>query len=250
VTKTSPKTSAKRRPTGKRAQTAQVRTRRPAPHAVRAVRRGRSSGPVWTVAGVVATVIAVLLALFLIYQGAQENQNTAGTTGSGSGFRHVEGQPGAGATAPGFTLASTTGGQVSLADYRGTSVLLYFQEGLMCQPCWDQIRDLEQNQADLTSAGVDAVVSITTDPIDQITRKVADEKLSTPVLSDPDLAVSRAYTANQYGMMGTSRDGHSFILVGPDGTIHWRADYGGKPAYTMFLPTDKMLLDLRAERRP
>ena len=35
-------------------------------------------------------------------------------------------------------------------------------------------------------AGVDAVVSITTDRADLIGRKAADEKLATPVLSDPD----------------------------------------------------------------
>jgi peroxiredoxin Q/BCP len=49
-------------------------------------------------------------------------------------------------------------------------------------------------------------------------------------------------------MMGTMRDGHSFVLVGPDGRIRWRADYGGAPKYTMFLPTEKMLADLTAER--
>jgi len=62
------------------------------------------------------------------------------------------------------------------------------------------------------------------------------------------MAVSQAYNANQYGMMGTMRDGHSFVLVGPDGHIRWRADYGGAPKYTMFLPTEKILADLAAER--
>jgi peroxiredoxin Q/BCP len=67
----------------------------------------------------------------------------------------------------------------------------------------------------------------------------------TPVLSDPDLAVSRAYHANDYGMMGTRRDGHTFIVVGPDGRIQWRADYGGAPAYTMYVPVDVLVADLR-----
>ncbi|MGH3983343.1 MAG: redoxin domain-containing protein, partial [Pseudonocardiaceae bacterium] len=98
--------------------------------------------------------------------------------------------------------------------------------------------------------GVDTVVSITTDPADLIARKVTDEKLTTPVLSDPTLQVSRAYNANQYGMMGDMRNGHSFILVGPDGVIRWRADDGGAPDYTMFLPTSEMLADLTAERKP
>jgi peroxiredoxin len=95
------------------------------------------------------------------------------------------------------------------------------------------------------------VLSITTDPANLIGQKVADEMLTTPVLSDPSMHVSHAYNANQHGMMGEMRDGHSFILVGADGRIRWRADYGGTPNYTMFLPTAKTdlaggLVSLRA----
>ena len=38
-------------------------------------------------------------------------------------------------------------------------------------------------------------------------------------------------------MMGDMRDGHSFVLVGPDGVIRWRADYGGSPQ-VHDVPTD------------
>ena len=208
-------------------------------------RRDTSSRTTWTIVAVL-TVALVVIVLYLIYQGSQGKQNTAAD--GGSGFEHVAGQPGAGGTAPAFTLAASSGGQVSLADFHGKSVLLYFQEGLTCQPCWDQIKDLEQNKTALRAAGVDSVVSITTDPANLIAQKMTDEKLSTPVLSDPTMQVSHAYNANQYGMMGDMRDGHSFILVGPDGMIRWRADYGGAPDYTMFLPTQKMLADLTKER--
>jgi peroxiredoxin len=194
---------------------------------------------------VVIVVAFTVGVLYVVYRGAQGSSPAAGP---GSGYRHVAGEPGAGDSAPGFSLASGNGQPVSLADYRGRSVLLYFQEGLSCQPCWDQIRDLEQNSNALRQAGVDAVVSITTDPADLIGRKAADGKLTTPVLSDPTLQVSRTYHANDYGMMGDMRDGHSFILVGSDGVIRWRADYGGAPDYTMFLPTPKMLADLTSER--
>jgi hypothetical protein len=51
-------------------------------------------------------------------------------------------------------------------------------------------------------------------------------------------------------MMGTSRDGHTFVLVGPDGRIRWRADYGGPPKYIMFLPTTTLLADIRAGEHP
>jgi len=227
---------------------AKAATKRPQRQATREIQRlrGQTAGRRWWIIGVAVVVVFALVVLYLIYQSSQGKHDT---TAGGSGFKHVAGEPGVGSAAPAFTLTSGIGGQVSLTDFRGRNVLLYFQEGLSCQPCWDQIKDLEQNEAALRAAGVDAVVSITTDPANLIGQKAADEKLTTPVLSDPTMRVSRAYDANSYGMMGDMRDGHSFILVGPDGTIRWRADYGGKPDYTMFLPTPKMLTDLTAEQK-
>ena len=133
-----------------------------------------------------------------------------------------------------------------LASLRGKTVLLYFQEGLTCQPCWDQLKDIESQSNAFHALGIDMIVSITTDPLDALKQKVADAGLSTLVLSDPSLVVSRAYTANGYGMMGGSRDGHTFIIVGPNGRIEWRADYGGAPDYTMYVPVPNLIADIRA----
>lgn len=47
-------------------------------------------------------------------------------------------------------------------------------------------------------------------------------------------------------MMGGSTYGHTFIVVGPDGRIRWRGDYGGSPDYTMYLRPAALLDDLRA----
>jgi peroxiredoxin Q/BCP len=65
------------------------------------------------------------------------------------------------------------------------------------------------------------------------------------VLSDQNLAVSQAYTANSYGMMGNSRDGHTFVVVGPDGRIRFRDDYGGSPNYTMYVSISNLVAALR-----
>ena len=195
----------------------------------------------------IVTAVVVVFAVAFLHRLYENSHNKHSATAGGGGFKHVEGQPGKGSVAPGFTLTSATGRQVSLSDFSGKNVLLYFQEGLMCQPCWTQIKDLEQNEPALRTAGIDAVVSITTDPANLLGQKVGDEKLSTPVLSDATMQVSRAYSANRYGMMGDMRDGHSFVLVGPSGTIRWRADYGGAPDYTMFLPTQQILADLGRE---
>ena len=134
---------------------------------------------------------------------------------------------------------------LDLASLRGKRVLLYFQEGIMCQPCWDQLKDIEANSERFRALGIGAVVAITTDPLDALKQKAALERLSTPVLSDPDLSVSRAYDANSYGMMGRSRDGHTFILVDRDGRILWRADYGGAPKYHMYVPVPNLIADIR-----
>jgi peroxiredoxin len=193
-------------------------------------------------AAIALGAVMVAAVLFAIFSGA--SHSGAGT------YPYQAASPGAGQAAPAFTLASSTGGRISLSQYRGKNVLLFFQEGLTCQPCWNQITDLQQHAAQLKAAGISQVVSITTDPIGAITQKARDMGLTIPVLSDPALAVSRAYHANVYGMMGSSRDGHTFILVGPDGVIRWRADYGGPPKYTMFLPTTALLAGIKAGEHP
>lgn len=208
-----------------------------------ATRSGRGGTLTW-VLGAFGVAVA-LSVLFLIFVNSNAPADDPAAASPGATQRYDVGSPGPGEPAPDFTLAGTTGEQVSLSDYRGESVLLYFQEGLMCQPCWDQITSLEDEAASLEAAGVDAVLSITTDPIELIERKTRDMGLTTPVLSDPDLGVSQQYETNLFGMMGDSRNGHSFILVGPDGTIQWRADYGGAPNYTMYVPVDQLLSDLK-----
>ncbi len=200
---------------------------RPRPHAAgrperrpgrRPTARRRGGLPIGVkVAGAVGLAVVVLLAIFLV-------ANRGGGQREGGRYAYQVGDP-----AP-----------------AGQTTMLYFQEGLGCQPCWDQLTDIQANLDAYRALGITRVLSITTDPLDAIRQKVADERITIPVASDPDLAVSRAYQANQYGMMGTSRDGHSFIVVGPDGMIRWRADYGGAPDYTMYVPSSSLLADLRA----
>jgi peroxiredoxin Q/BCP len=202
-------------------------------------------------------MVLALVALFSIYRSAGHSTDSTGAAASAGGDRYTIGSPGVGALAPDFTLPNVTGATtgaaapktVRLSDYRGKTVLLYFHEGLGCQPCWSQITDLQNTPAALRTAGVDQLLTITSGPADLVAQKTADDKLTEPALVDTDLAVSREYQANQYGMMGSSRDGHSFVLVGPDGRIQWRADYGGAPNYTMYVPVDELLADLRAGRR-
>ena len=110
------------------------------------------------------------------------------------------------------------------------------------------MRDIERNWSQFTTAGVDQFVTITSDSLDLISQKIKQDGIAGPVLADSDLAVSKTYDANSYGMMGDSRDGHTFILGGPDGAIKWRADYGGSPHFTMYVPVDSLLADMTTAR--
>ena len=204
--------------------------------------KGRSKryGLLW--AGIAAGIVAVLVAVILFTTNRPPGTTEGQAQPTAAGY--AVGNPGPGVEAPGFSLPSTSGSTVNLSDYRGQSVLLYFHEGLGCQPCWDQIRDLEAARAQLKVAGIDQLLTITSGPANLIAQKMDDDNLSAIALADTKLDISRSYDANKYGMMGDSRNGHSFILVGPDGTIQWRADYGGAPDYTMYVPVHKLLSDL------
>lgn len=213
--------------------------RPPARPARRSRRRTRGVPTGVKLAGGLGLIVVALLGIFLLANKERPQQGDAGA------YAYQVGTPGPGSPAPAIRLPSSRGGTFDLAADRGQTVLLYFQEGLGCQPCWDQLRDIERQFDQYKALGITRVVSITTDPLDATKQKVNDEGLSSPVLSDPDLRVSQAYRTNQYGMMGTSRNGHTFIVVGPDGRIRWRADYGGAPNYTMYVPTPNLLADLR-----
>ncbi len=204
----------------------------------RAVRRRRGLGVGAMTAIVIGVAIAALAGIYFL------NATTSNTSQAGQ-YPFQVGQPGPGMQAPALHLSSTDGSIFDLAALRGKTVLLYFQEGVGCEPCWNQLKDIQSQRSDFQTLGIDQIVSITGDPLTALKQKVADEGISIPILSDPSLVVSQTYTANSYGMMGASSDGHTMIVVGPDGRIRWRADYGGAPKYIMYVPVPNLLADIR-----
>jgi len=219
-------------------------TRPRPPGSVAARRRQRRLRPLLIAVGVVAVAIIALGAIYV----RSTSGGSGGAAGDGLAGRYAfqVGNPGPGKPAPPIKLPSTAGGMFDLASLRGQTVLLYFQEGIMCQPCWDQLQAIEATWSEFQALGIDRIVSITTDPLDALKQKVALEQLTTPILSDPGVGVSKTYEANKYGMMGMGMNGHSFVVVGKDGVIEWRRDYGGEPKYTMYVPVPNLLADLRA----
>jgi peroxiredoxin len=146
-------------------------------------------------------------------------------------------EPGGGAadgTAPPFTLASTGGGSVSLADHRGHGVLLYFNEGVGCDACFYQTVELERNGARLEDADV-TLLPIVMNPLADTAAEVRRFGLRTPYLIDADGSVTRAYDMLGTGMHA-SLPGHGFVLIDGAGRIRWKQEYP-----SMFVSTDDLM---------
>ena len=146
-----------------------------------------------------------------------------------------------GNAAPDFSLPATLGQSFRLSDYRDKSnVLLFFNEGLACQPCLTQMQGLDALNSEFNGLNV-VVVSITGDSL-QILKDWAQN--SGPrhglVLSDQNLQVSGMYDmlGPNVSMMPGSAPGHSFILVNKEGMIIWRQDYG---PYNMSVPNNEII---------
>lgn len=123
--------------------------------------------------------------------------------------------------APEFTLPEADGKQVSLADFRGRRVVVYFYPAAMTPGCTTQACDFRDNLASLSNAGV-SVLGISPDPVEKLVEFREKESLTFPLLSDADKKVLQAYGAygekNNYGktVLGVIR---STFVVGPDGLI-------------------------------
>jgi thioredoxin-dependent peroxiredoxin len=123
--------------------------------------------------------------------------------------------------APDFTLPDADGKPVALADYRGRKVIVYFYPAAGTPGCTKQACDFRDNLASLGGAGLD-VLGVSPDQPAKLAKFRDAEKLTFPLLSDPDRTVLDAYAAygekTLYGkkMQGVIR---STFVVDEEGKI-------------------------------
>lgn len=123
--------------------------------------------------------------------------------------------------APAFTLPDSEGKPVSLSDYAGRSVVVYFYPAAGTPGCTKQACDFRDSIGDLASSGYE-VVGISPDKPEKLAKFAAAEGLNFPLLSDVDRKVLAEWGAfgekQNYGrtVMGVIR---STFLVGPEGKI-------------------------------
>lgn len=128
---------------------------------------------------------------------------------------------GTGDPAPDFTLPDADGKPVSLSDYRGRKVIVYFYPAASTPGCTKQACDFRDNLAELNEAGLD-VIGISPDKPAKLAKFRDNEKLTFPLLSDPDREVLQAWGAfGEKTMYGKTITGviRSTFLVDEQGII-------------------------------
>lgn len=129
--------------------------------------------------------------------------------------------PDTGDRAPAFTLLDETGTPVSLADFAGRGLVVYFYPKAFTPGCTTQACDLRDRHEAMIAAGYD-VVGVSPDPVEVLARFRAKHRLPFRMLSDPDHEVAEAFGAwgpkKNYGReyVGMIR---STFVIGPDGVI-------------------------------
>jgi peroxiredoxin Q/BCP len=102
--------------------------------------------------------------------------------------------------APAFSLPDADREKVSLADYRGRKVIVYFYPAASTPGCTKEACDFRDNLGELNDAGLD-VVGISPDKPEKLAKFRDSQKLNFKLLSDPDRKVLTAWGAYGEKMM-------------------------------------------------
>lgn len=126
-----------------------------------------------------------------------------------------------GDTAPEFTLPDADGKPVSLSDFRGRRVIVYFYPAASTPGCTTEACDFRDNLAELNDAGFD-VVGVSPDSQAKLAKFRDAQNLTFPLLGDPSKEVLEAWGV--YGekqMYGKTVTGviRSTFVVDADGRI-------------------------------
>ena len=126
-----------------------------------------------------------------------------------------------GAKAPDFNLPRDGGGSVSLADFAGKPVVLFFYPKASTPGCTLEARDFTALRAEFEAAGA-AVLGMSKDSVKRQENFCEKEGLAIPLLSDAD-----GDTCERYGVWGEKQNyGKTYMgivrttyLIGPDGRV-------------------------------
>jgi peroxiredoxin len=148
-----------------------------------------------------------------------------------------------GSAAPDFTLPDQDGKKVSLADYRGRTVVLVFYPADFSPVCTDQLNVYQEVLPQIEARGA-TLVGISVDGA--FCHKAFQQHLgvSIPLLADfhPKGAVAKSYGVyvEDHGVAG-----RALVMVDPEGTVSW--SYQSPP---LEIPGANLIFDALEQRSP
>jgi peroxiredoxin Q/BCP len=126
-----------------------------------------------------------------------------------------------GDTAPAFTLLDDSGEEVSLEDFKGQKVVVYFYPAAMTPGCTTQACEFTDNLGSLRGAGYE-VLGISPDQPEKLAKFREKESLGIRLLSDPDRSVMDQWaTYGEKQLYGKTVQGviRSTFVVDEEGRI-------------------------------
>lgn len=123
--------------------------------------------------------------------------------------------------APAFSAATNGGGRVSLADYLGRNVILYFYPKDDTPGCTKEACAFRDGFAQFQQKGA-VILGVSPDPVKSHDQFVAKFELPFNLLADADKAIATAYGVwGEKSFMGRKYLGNHRVtfLIGPDGKI-------------------------------
>lgn len=123
--------------------------------------------------------------------------------------------------APDFTLTSDEGQEVSLSDFRGQRVIVFFYPKAATPGCTKQACGFRDNLPRIETANA-VVVGISPDNPETLAKWKEDEGLTYPLLADPEHEVIEKYGAwGEKKNFGRTYEGviRSHVVIGQDGRL-------------------------------
>jgi thioredoxin-dependent peroxiredoxin len=135
----------------------------------------------------------------------------------GASIARAADPPAVNTPAPDFTLKSQENKTVSLHDFRGKWVVLYFYPKDMTPGCTIEAHNFQADQDKYTKINA-AIVGVSVDPVDSHVEFCTKENLTFKLLSDADHKVVNMYGSTQkFG--ATEVAARNTFLVDPQGNI-------------------------------
>src|SRR5262245_15951995 len=127
---------------------------------------------------------------------------------------------------PAFTLTDGSGKKVSLSDFKGKNVVLYFYPKDDTPGCTKEACGFRDAWTEIGNANA-VVLGVSADDADSHTKFANKFSLPFPLLSDPDKTMMTDYDAiGERVIYGKAMKGilRSTVWIGPDGKVkkHWK----------------------------